>query len=1133
MTDMTHELDTVSLESLDFAGGNISRLLGVVSVEERNSKIIVKGIAVRRLMFDIDKFSGTTRVTKNMFSKVSMSYVELDSFFAIEFEYMIRNLQENPRTYLGKRTYTKLLEELRNNTWLSRLNSSTKTLFNWSKIKELTWDLLPYQKEFIEFFDKTVPKYELRGMLMAADPGTGKTFTSIAIAELYESENVIIIGPKATVFDPWDKTLREVYYKSQTVWIYASGTPMPSPNDCRFFVFHYEALETALDLAKTISNRKCTIILDESHNFNDMKSLRTNRFIELCSMMNNSIVVDLSGTPLKALGSEAIPLIRAVDPKFTPECAERFRKIWGANADRATDILLNRLGFTMFRVIKDEEMLAAPVETDIFVKTPDAKKFTLESIKDDMRDFIEERVQHYRITYPQHKATFDRCLKIFEAKGLHKVPNPMDYQTYRTYVEEFIANGYDRFSSPPKAVFCNHFEKNYIEPCLDSPDRHAFRDSKSVVKYVDLKIRGECLGTVLGKARMACNISVLNHLDLSGIIDNVEKKTLIFTSYVDVVKATETRLKELGYKPICVFAETNNNLPAIVKKFGTDVNINPLVATYQSLSTGVPLTMANGIILLNAPFRIHEKKQTIARAHRLGQDKTVYVYNVFLDTGDVPNISTRSNDILKWSEEQVNALMDIDNGVDVGMEGLSDVQPKFYETDFHELPEDVNHGIESIEEKSITFKNLDYYSWDFDLALEALKQHAKGDPDFDNIRPVMQEEMGHVKITPQLIKDIRHYVSAYVNKDEEHIAFFGSNLTGVNRIIYTTEDRNNWCLDILDIDEHSIKRKIKALPNIGEHWVRGTDGVNLSLIYLMHLIMTSKLPDNLKRQGFVDCFIILQIKFLSSILYAYFKYPVPEELAIEVYNALSKKYYIKKYGTWYAILEHRALDEFGPQSIHWDVVMNFNTDQGIQNMITDVQTRLKSMILNIYEVTVRLNKTGKGIATSSVLGEKDGKIEFKDIEKNFDTYMNYLLAIVPEPNAFIKKEVVEVVSGSIVTMPEKLLYDLLNVISKKSAQGDEKLNEHLREILIFMFDYFKANKRDIKDMSNLGLLITNLKSLFTASKSTSPAVLKLRAYFDKLVKDNIKSKNPATIAGVRTGIVLYVIVRTLTKNYFN
>ena len=67
--------------------------------------------------------------------------------------------------------------------------------------------------------------------------------------------------------------------------------------------------------------------------------------------------------------------------------------------------------------------------------------------------------------------------------------------------------------------------------------------------------------------------------------------------------------------------------------------------------------LADSGVFLNMPFRIHEYKQAIARLDRIGQPETIKAYQVFLDTGDVPNISTRSNDILSWSKDRVDTIM--------------------------------------------------------------------------------------------------------------------------------------------------------------------------------------------------------------------------------------------------------------------------------------------------------------------------------------------------------------------------------------------------------------------------------------------------------------------------------------------
>lgn len=399
------------------------------------------------------------------------------------------------------------------------------------------------------------------------------------------------------------------------------------------------------------------------------------------------------------------------------------------------------------------------------------------------------------------------------------------------------------------------------------------------------------------------------------------------------------------------------------------------------------------------------------------------------------------------------------------------------------------------------------------------------------IKDILAKTMSHVKVNQALVRDIDYYVNSYLNKNEDHVSFFGSNLTGVTRIVYGNDDRNAWAIEILDIDEIEIKSRVKALDHIGSDWVRGTDGVNLSLIYTMHLIHHSTLSTASKRQAIINCLVILQAKFLSSLLYGYFKHPVSEKLALAVYDALSRKFYIKKYGTWLAILQARAESIYDHD--HKNTIVTFETDERIQYMITDVQTRIKSMILNIYDVTMKLNAKGVGVGSNSMMIKMEDSIEVRSIERDFDNYRNYLNQVIQEPRAFIKDEIVDIISDSITTMPKKLLYDMLLVVSSKAQTNDKKFNEKTEDILIYTFDYFRENKRSVNDLSNLGRLVVALKSLFTASKTNSTTVINLREYFDKMVKDNIKSRNPATIAGLRTGIVLYIILRTLTKNYYN
>lgn len=417
------------------------------------------------------------------------------------------------------------------------------------------------------------------------------------------------------------------------------------------------------------------------------------------------------------------------------------------------------------------------------------------------------------------------------------------------------------------------------------------------------------------------------------------------------------------------------------------------------------------------------------------------------------------------------------------------------------------------------------------ISLEEQPLKLDEDPKYD-LKPILAKHMNHIRINDNLVRDIDYYLTSFINKNEEHIAFFGGNLTGVNRIVFSSDDRNAWAIELLDIDELEIKKEVRSLEHIGDDWVRGTDGINLSMLYLCHLIHKSSLSEQKKKKAIIDVLVLLQIKFLSSIVCSWFKYPVSENLALAVYDALNLKFYLKKYKTWLALLQARAEDIYSSSSRHMQVIETFEPDKRVQYMITDLQTRLKSIVLNIYEITVRLNAKGVGLDSKNMLMDNAGTLEIKDISRDFDSYLNYINSTMQEPRAFIKDELVDIIADSITTMPKKLLYDLLLVVSDKASHNDKDIVKYTREIMIYTFDYFRENKRDLKDMSNLGKLIITFKSLFTASKTNSTVVLELREYFDKLVKKNIASKNPATISGVRTGIVLYIILRTLTKHHY-
>lgn len=493
---------------------------------------------------------------------------------------------------------------------------------------------------------------------------THNTITGCAIALTTNAEVVIVVCPKNAAIRVWQKTLQKEFKIPQNPYVAElDGAIQPKK---KWHIFHYEALDRALELAKTIQGKKVCIILDESHNFNEIKSLRTERFLKLCKLTASKDIIWASGTPIKAMGFEAIPLLRSIDPLFSPVAEEAFRKMFGRDAKRTLDILAYRIGLISHTVPKQEVMSDKPEWETVTVKMPGSEKYTLGHLTKVMNDFINERTAYYKKNYSTYRKTYDDAIEYYRKTLTTKIQLE-EFKEYQQNIAYLIRNGFDARRDGDIAVLTNRYEKEKIHPVIPQEMRKPFADAKSVIKYVDLKVRGECLGRILTKERIQCHVDMVHHINFDSMIKGVKKKTIIFTSYVKVVDETFDRLSKT-YKPLRVYGDTNNELVQIVNKFEKDQTANPLITTYMSLSTAVPLVMANGIIFLNSPWRSYERDQAVARAHRIGQDTTVYCFEIVLDTGKEQNISSRSLDIMQWSRDQVDVIMGFTGDLKISVE---------------------------------------------------------------------------------------------------------------------------------------------------------------------------------------------------------------------------------------------------------------------------------------------------------------------------------------------------------------------------------------------------------------------------------------------------------------------------------
>lgn len=662
MIDITkYSNPTPSVEMFDYA----RMLIGNMRVHEEKDLIHIDGIPGRDYSNDLFRIWRSSKIADNLFTRIKGSSLTFHKFFAPEIVYTLQTAMQQRRTDVNKRVIAKTIEELYEHTWLANTQKYFADILDYDMLDDLVLHMLPHQRAFLDIYNEMVPKYNLNGYLLAAPPGAGKTINGLALMHCLGVDTVIIISPNNALYKVWKKTIEveSVFKEPKRCWV--SQDKKPFDTSISHYVFHYEAIEEAIALLDHHDCGKVGIILDECHNFNEITSKRTEQFVHLCKKSNSKHIVWASGTPIKAIGNEAIPLLRTIDPFFTPATEESFKKIFGKSAQKGLDILQHRMGLITFKVSKDvvreqDKPIVIPVKVKLDPKV--AERFTLDYIKQEMVDFVIERMSYYKQNMKHYEDEYLRCLAIHH-KTLSSKEEQKAFDQYRAYIK-IIAKDYDPVQHKVEAMYCNKYEDEKVIPTLSNADKHVFRNAKSVVKYVYLKVQGEALGRILGKRRAECNTELVRHAGLEKIVADAAKKTVIFSSWVDTIKEAEDYLLDKGFKPTMVYGGTNKEVSAIVTKFEQDIDVNPIIATYQSLSTAVPLTVANTVILLNQPFRDHEWDQAVSRCDRLGQDTQVYVFEVLLDTGEIPNISTRSKDILEWSKAQISMIM----GLDVPME---------------------------------------------------------------------------------------------------------------------------------------------------------------------------------------------------------------------------------------------------------------------------------------------------------------------------------------------------------------------------------------------------------------------------------------------------------------------------------
>lgn len=585
---------------------------------------------------------------------IKIDYIYTLEFFALELVCLFRDL--------GKRyndnVYRSIANQIYEYSWLSVAdkNSEITPFLSTNNLGRISLSLQQHQIEFIQNYPKLKAQLNLNGYILAFEQGLGKTLTATALAECLDVDHVYIVCPNS-LKENWALEIKKYYekYSDNDLWksevFICNNKPFFfDPNVTKFVITNNESIDKMFPY---VMSGKNILILDESHNFRNLKSKRVSQLLELRDKLKCSDTLIMSGTPIKATPDEIVPALMMIDPTFTMDAAKIFSKAFKLKESMGTTLVRNRFGRIMYR--KDKSVLETKLPEKyikpLMITINGSDKYLMSNVKSVIMDrfaaiYLEGEADMKKLREPFFKLADSFARPTFDEKTrFHKIVNEFTqlsaseiHEIDRDYVTDYITRAKNNMRSNDDKKYMDYLTKNY------------------------LRYRQHCLGVAMGeilpryRKEMFIQMYNENHGIFYKMITDNTKKTLIFSQFKDVVTHIYNDLNNSGIGTVMINGDINNRME-ILQEFKENDSIMVLVATSQTLGTGVTLTEASQMFFFGPPWRQADFDQCSDRIHRIGQTDDVYIYNVILNTGSSLNLSTRMEDILQWSKNMTDAVI--------------------------------------------------------------------------------------------------------------------------------------------------------------------------------------------------------------------------------------------------------------------------------------------------------------------------------------------------------------------------------------------------------------------------------------------------------------------------------------------
>jgi non-specific serine/threonine protein kinase len=135
-------------------------------------------------------------------------------------------------------------------------------------------------------------------------------------------------------------------------------------------------------------------------------------------------------------------------------------------------------------------------------------------------------------------------------------------------------------------------------------------------------------------------------------------KVLVFSQFVRMLKLIETQLQAEGHQYEMLTGHTRDR-QACVERFQNDPSVKVFLISLKAGGFGLNLTAADYVFLYDPWWNPAAERQAIDRAHRIGQDKNVFVYKMI--TRD--SVEEKILELQKRKETLVSQLISTEAGL--------------------------------------------------------------------------------------------------------------------------------------------------------------------------------------------------------------------------------------------------------------------------------------------------------------------------------------------------------------------------------------------------------------------------------------------------------------------------------------